>query len=321
MRGTIYDRSGTVVLATTVQRDRLVAYPAQLTGDTPAATAERRRSVGATLVRILGLGTTDGADLRAKLASGKAYVVLARDLDADQLERSVQAAIDDGTLREVAPGARAGPRLPAGRRCPGHVARGPPPRLRQPRRCRPVRGRGPLAGGRSAGAPQVVARRARRGRAARSSRRREVVEPGSAGRRRSPSRSTPSLQLALEQEVYAAWVADRAKSVSAVVMDPATGEILRRRRPTPRYDANDYPAVASADPARFLDPVVSAVYEPGSVFKMLTAAAALEAGDGDAERRGSRDPATLALDDGRASVSRTPTGERWGCLTFEDAVA
>ena len=34
-----------------------------------------------------------------------------------------------------------------------------------------------------------------------------------------------SLQLAVEQEVLAAWVADRAHSVSAVVMDPYTGEV------------------------------------------------------------------------------------------------
>ena len=33
------------------------------------------------------------------------------------------------------------------------------------------------------------------------------------------------LQLAVEQELLAAWVADKAKSVSAVVMDPYTGEV------------------------------------------------------------------------------------------------
>ena len=52
-----------------------------------------------------------------------------------------------------------------------------------------------------------------------------------------------SLQLAVEREVYAAWVADRAKSVSAVVLDPYTGEILAQAT-YPSYDANDYAAIA-----------------------------------------------------------------------------
>src|SRR5436190_1184320 len=47
-RGTIYDRSGTVVLATSVDRSRLVAAPNQLT-------AEQRASVAAGLVALLGL--------------------------------------------------------------------------------------------------------------------------------------------------------------------------------------------------------------------------------------------------------------------------
>ena len=47
------------------------------------------------------------------------------------------------------------------------------------------------------------------------------------------------LQLAIESEVLAAWAADKAKSVSAVVMDPYTGEILAEAT-YPSYDGNDY---------------------------------------------------------------------------------
>ena len=127
-----------------------------------------------------------------------------------------------------------------------------------------------------------------------------------------------SLQLAVEREVYAAWVADRAKSVSAVVMDPASGEILAEAT-YPSYDANGYAAVAAASPERFLDPVVAAVYEPGSVFKMVTAAAVLEAG---VVKRTSRvrDQAVLRLDGGKAFVQNADKGSK-GSLTFEDAVA
>ncbi len=46
-RGTIYDRSGTVTLATTIRRDRLVAFPALL-ADKTAEAATRRATIAAT---------------------------------------------------------------------------------------------------------------------------------------------------------------------------------------------------------------------------------------------------------------------------------
>src|SRR6476469_10274317 len=60
------------------------------------------------------------------------------------------------------------------------------------------------------------------------------------------------LQLAVEQELLAAWAAGRAKSVSAVVMDPYTGEVLAEAS-YPSYDGNDYAAVAASNPNRFID--------------------------------------------------------------------
>src|SRR5512146_188170 len=73
-RGSIYDRTGTVVLATSVSRDLLAATPKLLT-------PERRIEVAATLVGVLGL-QGDAADaLRAKMNTDKEYVILARDLD------------------------------------------------------------------------------------------------------------------------------------------------------------------------------------------------------------------------------------------------
>ncbi|HEY4633763.1 MAG TPA: penicillin-binding protein 2, partial [Candidatus Limnocylindrales bacterium] len=143
-----------------------------------------------------------------------------------------------------------------------------------------------------------------------------VVDPGVPGR---DLRLTidASLQLVVEQECLAGWVADRAKSVSAVVMDPYTGEIYASAT-YPSYDGNDYRAVAST-PERFMDPVVSSVYEPGSVFKMFTAAAALE--------EGIVSPKTLVNDSGTLKLDRGETKVRdsdhraMGWLTFEDVVA
>ena len=61
-RGDIYDRSGTVILATTVQRERLVAAPYLLTPD------ERRATV-AELARLFELDEAATLALREKLAS------------------------------------------------------------------------------------------------------------------------------------------------------------------------------------------------------------------------------------------------------------
>ena len=126
------------------------------------------------------------------------------------------------------------------------------------------------------------------------------------------------LQLAVEQELLAAWIADKAKSVSAVVMDPYTGEIYAEAT-YPSYDANDYGAIAAKDPNRFIDPIVSSVYEPGSVFKMMTAAAALENKSVKLSTK-IKDVGTLKLDGGRDKIDDADRKAK-GWMTFEDGVA
>src|SRR6478672_7020218 len=79
-RGSIYDRTGTVVLATSVNRDRLAANPKLLS---PA----RRTEVAAKLVELLGLEGDDAANLTARMTSEREYVVLARDLDPTVSDR------------------------------------------------------------------------------------------------------------------------------------------------------------------------------------------------------------------------------------------
>ncbi len=312
-RGTIYDRSGTVALATTVRRDRLVAYPVSLVGETPAART-RRAEIAATLAGILGLGPDAAAALRERIDSGKAYVVLARGLTTDQ-SRAVREAIDRGGLDQVRlepeavrvyPLDGGAPKTTIAAHVLGFANREGVGQYG-------VEGRWQEA---LAGAPRVVvAERDATGNP--NLDRATTLEAGSPGVDVTLTIDA-SLQLAVEREVYAAWVADRAKSVSAVVMDPDTGEILAEAT-YPSYDANAYGATASSSPERFLDPVVSAVYEPGSVFKMVTAATVLEAG---VVKRSShvRDQAILRLDDGKAFVTNADKGSK-GSLTFEDAVA
>jgi cell division protein FtsI (penicillin-binding protein 3) len=316
-RGTIYDRSGTVALATTVNRDRLVAFASQLVGTTPEEKlrlATKRDEIAGRLVTMLALAGPDADALRERLASGKAYVVLARDLDAAQSAaiRAALAAREVSSVRlepepvRIYPLEGGAPKTTLAAHLLGFVNREGDGQYG-------VEGHWQEA---LAGAPRVVlAERDAAGQPNLETA--TAVEPGSPGADLTLTLDT-SLQLALEREVYAAWVADRAKSVSGVVMDPRTGEILAEAT-YPSYDANAYAAIATKHPERFVDPAVSAVYEPGSVFKLVTAAAALEAR---VVTRTSRvnDQAVLRLDHGTASVTNADRGSR-GRLTFQDAVA
>jgi cell division protein FtsI/penicillin-binding protein 2 len=126
------------------------------------------------------------------------------------------------------------------------------------------------------------------------------------------------LQLAIEQEVMAAGIANGAKSVSAVVLDPWTGEIYASAS-WPSYDANRYGAIASDDPSVFIDPVVSHVYEPGSVFKMMTVVAGLEQGT-TAMDRVYRDTGRMWLDNGESKITDADN-LAMGSMPLEDGIA
>jgi cell division protein FtsI/penicillin-binding protein 2 len=65
-----------------------------------------------------------------------------------------------------------------------------------------------------------------------------------------------------------------SESGSVVVMEPKTAKILAMVS-LPEFDPNGY---TQADVATFLNPVVSSVYEPGSIMKPLTMAMGIEAG-------------------------------------------
>ena len=314
VRGTIYDRSGTVVLATSVERDLLSAYPAQMTGATDADTAALRQSVAAKVVGILGLAPAAAAALLAQLDGGGAYVVLAHDLTPDQ-SSAIRAGLADGSLVQLnlepeevrvypQAGGATGTSLAA--QLLGFVNRDGTGQYGVEGHWQDL----------LAGSPQVLlAQRDGTGQPIMESA--QTLEPGTPGTSLTLTIDA-SLQLKLEQEVYAAWVADSAKGVSGVVMDPRTGEILASAS-YPSYDGNDYAAIAANDPSRFVDPVVSAVYEPGSVFKLLTATAALQAG---VVTRTTilQDQSVLSLDNGRAFVQNADKGSK-GAISFQDAVA
>jgi cell division protein FtsI (penicillin-binding protein 3) len=80
------------------------------------------------------------------------------------------------------------------------------------------------------------------------------------------------IQYIAERELDKAFNQFHAKGASIVVMDPHTGRILAMaNRPT--YDLNDYSGV-NKDAIR--NRAICDLFEPGSVFKIVTASAALE---------------------------------------------
>ena len=305
-RGTIYDRTGTVVLASTVDRSRLVAAPKQLS-------VEKRASVAAALVTLLGLKDAAARALTKNMTSDKGYVILAHGLDADVASRIRQGlasrelaslSLEPEPVR-VYPQVGGSPNTTMAAHLLGFVNSAGVGQYGVEQYYQSA----------LAGQPTVLlATRSASGELTPGEG--QVQTPGSPGVDITLTLDA-GMQLALEQELLAAWVADRAKSVSAVVMDPFTGAVYAAAS-YPSYDANDYQKTAAKDPSRFLDPVISQVYEPGSVFKMLTAVAALEKGVVKA-RTPVNDSGVLKLDGGTAQVSDADH-RAMGTMPFEDII-
>lgn len=83
-----------------------------------------------------------------------------------------------------------------------------------------------------------------------------------------------SIQWAAQQAIDAQVAKSKAESGTVVVMDPRTGAVLALAT-SPSYDPSN---LAAANPADLGDRAVSEVYEPGSVAKVITMAAAIQQG-------------------------------------------
>jgi cell division protein FtsI/penicillin-binding protein 2 len=91
-----------------------------------------------------------------------------------------------------------------------------------------------------------------------------------------------SLQLGLDSQVQ--FFAEKAladgvkktgaESGSVIIMEPSTGNILAYAD-YPTFDANNFGAT---DAKLFTDPIVSSLYEPGSVMKVVTLSGGLQSG-------------------------------------------
>ena len=87
-----------------------------------------------------------------------------------------------------------------------------------------------------------------------------------------------NIQLAVEQTLEKLMIEQEAKSATAIVMDPNTGEILAMSS-KPSFDLNEVPRDdVSALMEMMKNQSIISVYEPGSTFKILTMASAINAG-------------------------------------------
>ncbi|MEO8469962.1 MAG: penicillin-binding protein 2, partial [Chloroflexota bacterium] len=307
VRGTIYDRSGTIVLADSVTRDRLIANPRRLTATT-------RAQLLTLLTDHLALDPTAAQALSLRLTTNRTYLVIAKDLPAEDTDAVIAEAavlkinglsVESTQVRQY-PQSGGGPLTSMAAHLIGFVNRDGAGQYGVEQYYQDA----------LSGTPTVMeSDRDANGQAVRETQ--HIVEAGTPGSDLSLTIDA-GLQLALEQEVMQAWLSDKAKSVSAVVIDPYTGAVVAEAT-YPSYDANDYGAVAADDPGRFVDPIVSKVYEPGSVFKMLTVIAGLESGTSTLATK-YNDSGVLKLDKGKTKIADADH-VAMGSLRLEDAIA
>ncbi len=86
-----------------------------------------------------------------------------------------------------------------------------------------------------------------------------------------------TIQASLEASLDKALKDSGADAGTILVLDPKTGEILGMAN-GPRFDINEYWKYGNLQSSLVFNRAVGTVYEPGSVFKVLTMGAAIDAG-------------------------------------------
>ncbi len=304
IRGTITDRTGAVVLATTVLRHRLLSQGAALSAVDRASTADA-------LVTALALSPSNATKVRAVLESGRKWAVLLPALDDAQTDivRGEIAAdrVRGVTLEEVRVRLYPQPGGGVGTTLASHIL-----------------GFVNSDGGGQYGLEEYYNEQLA-GAASVSTTVRGTdgqLETTQVTTGRTPSNLQlcidATLQTLVEQEVATAGIADDAESVSAIVMDPYTGAIISSAS-WPSYDANNFGVTAARDPSRFINPATTSVYEPGSVMKAITSVAALESGLYTPTTK-IQDEALLTLDNGATKVRNSDLKSK-GSMTLTAALA
>lgn len=122
-----------------------------------------------------------------------------------------------------------------------------------------------------------------------------------------------TIQHIAERELKAGVEAQRAVSGTAIVTDPMTGEILALAN-YPPFNPNNPSAVTGAERR---NKAVEDIYEPGSTFKIVTAAAAIEEGVLATTDLIDTSPGHIVVAKGRPAVRDT---HPHGIISFEDVI-
>ena len=121
-----------------------------------------------------------------------------------------------------------------------------------------------------------------------------------------------TMQFIVEQSLDKAMADNNPKAVTAVVMDPRTGDVLAMAS-RPSYNPNKF---WQANDEAWRNRAISSVYEPGSTFKAMVAGTALQ--------EGVVAPNMTFYDPGHIDVSKKRiqnwNGESFGNVTFTDIV-
>ena len=121
-----------------------------------------------------------------------------------------------------------------------------------------------------------------------------------------------TIQYIAEREIDAAYRRTGAKAAMAVVLDPSTGDVLALAiRPT--FNPNTFLEVPSHDSWR--NRAITDPFEPGSTFKVILAAAALEEGVVRPDDR-------IYAENGSITLAKTTLHDwkRYGWLTFSEVL-
>jgi cell division protein FtsI (penicillin-binding protein 3) len=121
-----------------------------------------------------------------------------------------------------------------------------------------------------------------------------------------------TIQYLAEREIDAAYRRTHSKAAMAVVMDPRTGDVLAMAiRPT--FNPNSFLDVPSRDAWR--NRAVADPFEPGSTFKIILAAAALEEGVVHPDDR-------IWAENGSITIAKTRIHDwkKYGWLTFGEVL-
>lgn len=262
LRGTIYDRSDRA-LAMSVKVKTLYADPAEI--DDVEATAK-------SLAKVLKLKASEvSANLKAAKEKNNRYVVFARKLDEDAVEKVNQGLEDENVKKSDLPKF-------TGLHWQEEQRRSYP----QGTLAAQVIGFSNAADVGSAGIEQSQEKNLRgaviegwedRDRLGR------VYDESSELEDREPPKDvyltlSYSIQYKVEQALEQGVKAANAKSGMAIVMIPQTGEILALAN-YPTFDPNKYNEFA---PELFTNKAIHDIYSPGSVFKTITYSAAINEG-------------------------------------------